>query len=113
MAYLEGNSVLIEGNEFNVSISKCNFTKNLGATTTDGAALVLRQTTPGVNPGFIELVDNKFEQNYASQKGSSINILGLSSLQLKMEGQVFSNNTAAYSMFEMENNLPFFRTLAM
>lgn len=61
----------------------------------------------------IDIKYNKFEQNYAGQRASVINLHNIQNSIVDIKGNQFRNNTEINSVFEKEHKLPFYEILTM
>ena len=61
----------------------------------------------------IDIKFNKFEQNYAGQRASVINLHNIQNSIIDVKSNQFRNNTEINSVLEKEHKLPFYDILTM
>jgi hypothetical protein len=119
MAYFEGNAIFIKGSHFRtITIESSRFTRNFGLTAGIGAAISIDgqdnlshlfglifgiPLSTEARPSALSIRYNSFEQNYAGQLGSAVNVQRIDKAKLVLSGNRFFNNTGAFSLFEEEH----------
>jgi len=119
MAYFEGNAVYIEGCS-NVSANGETYRRNYGLTGGIGGALTLGGVDLGLSDDgndedqtpLISIVDSVFDENFAGQRGSAINVGGGQGVDISIQECTFTKNGGIYSFLEVELEMTFWKYLA-
>jgi hypothetical protein len=64
-------------------------------------------------PKKVTIKNTNFTQNYAGQRGSSLNLQNIQTSTVQLENLRVLNNTGSYSIFEAEHSLPFYDVLTL